>query len=220
VTAQGRSAAQVRQEVREVLADPRYQRDLPAVAERGDAERTSVDGRNAPSESGSDVPVMASPVLHAVGAAAVLAKLVIWVLAAVALVLLAIWLASALEGRRKAEAKPAAGAEDGDDPAASERSWLPGDAARLAAEGRYGEALHVLLLVAIGQIGERSPRGVEPSRTSRELVRVVPLSPDARRSFETLVRLVEVTLFGGLPAGAEEYDQGLAHFRTVTGGRA
>ena len=62
--------------------------------------------------------------------------------------------------------------------------------------------------------------GVEPSRTSRELIRLVPLAPDARLAFESLVRMVEVTLFGGLPAGAEEYSRGLVHFQAVTGARA
>lgn len=210
-------AQQVAEEARKVLADPGYQRDLPGVG-----ERTAKKEERSPAEAGSsggEGPVMASPVLQAAGATAMLARLVIWVLGAVALVLLVIWVASAFKGRSKAEATPDAGRGDGDGPAANEPSWLPGDAARLAAEGRFGEALHVLLLVAIRQIGERSPRGVEPSRTSRELVRLVPLSPDGRRSFEALVRLVEVTLFGGVAAGAEEYDQGLAHFRAVSGGR-
>jgi hypothetical protein len=192
-----------------VLADPGYQTDLPAAKRRAE-----------PSPQGSDVelPVMASPAVHAASAAAALAQLVLWVLLGVALVLLVIWAASALAGRTKPEKGPDA-ALPGGGSADRETPWLPGDAARLAGEGRYGEAIHVLLLVAIRQLGQRSPRGLEPSRTSRELIRLVPLAPDGRRSFEALVRTVELTLFGGVAAGAEDYSQSLDHFRTVTGGR-
>ena len=59
-------------------------------------------------------------------------------------------------------------------------SWSIDDAARLAAEGRYAEAVHALLLAAIRHFAERSRMAIQPSRTSRELVRLLPLGPEAR----------------------------------------
>jgi hypothetical protein len=208
------NAARVNEQVREILADPQYQRDLPGVLEHNaEADEAAPTGAS----GGRSATV---PVVQAAGAVASLAQLVIWMMVAVAVILLVIWLASQLVGRREREAAAQAGGTETAEAAADEPAWLPADAARLAGEGRHGEALHVLLLVAIRRLAERSPRGVEPSRTSRELIRLVPLAPDARLSFEALVRLVEITLFGGLPAGAEEYGQGLAHFQAVTGARA
>jgi Domain of unknown function (DUF4129) len=76
--------------------------------------------------------------------------------------------------------------------------------------------VHALLLAAIRHFAERSRVPVQPSRTSRELVRLLPLGPDAREAFSDLVRMVELSLFGGAPVSAEDYQSSLTRFRALT----
>ena len=76
--------------------------------------------------------------------------------------------------------------------------------------------MHALLIAAIRHFAERSRTSVQPSRTSRELVKLLPLGPDARSAFADLVRTVELSLFGGAPVGAEDYERNLERFRALT----
>ena len=79
------------------------------------------------------------------------------------------------------------------------------DADRLAAAGLYREAVHVLLLVAVGEAARQSYVSLPPSTTGRELTSVLPLEGALREGFEVLVRAVERVLFGGGDAGADDY---------------
>jgi hypothetical protein len=97
-----------------------------------------------------------------------------------------------------------------------EKALVFDDAARLAGQGRYAEAVHALLLAAIRHFAERSRTAIQPSRTSRELVRLLPLGPEAREAFAELVRTVELSLFGGAEVGAEDYERNLARFQELT----
>jgi hypothetical protein len=92
------------------------------------------------------------------------------------------------------------------------------DAERLAADGRWAEALHALLLQAIRLLVARLPAPPPPSSTSRELLRLVPLSGEARQAFAGLVRAVELSLFGGSPVGPEEYEENRERYLVVSGG--
>jgi len=56
---------------------------------------------------------------------------------------------------------------------------------------------------------------VPPSRTSRELARLLPLGSESRPAFNELVRSVELYLFGGVAAGAQDYESSLARFRAL-----
>lgn len=69
------------------------------------------------------------------------------------------------------------------------------DADRLAAEGRYDEATHLLLQRSVGQIAEARPDWVEPSSTARELAALPALSLAARTAFATISERVERSLF-------------------------
>jgi len=80
----------------------------------------------------------------------------------------------------------------------------------LAREGRFSEAVHVLLLWAIELL--RLRYSVQDSSTARELLRHSTLSPRARRGFETLVKTTEVAHFGGRAVSADEYATCLAGF--------
>lgn len=69
------------------------------------------------------------------------------------------------------------------------------DADALAAEGRFDEAVHTLLIRSVRQIAEARPDWVEPSSTARELAALPALSDAARRAFGTISERVEASLF-------------------------
>ena len=154
--------------------------------------------------------------LPALGAGAVLGKTLFLVLAAVALVLLVVWIAGMV--LKRGFLAPDAPEEDADAPVDEAPRRVPtfDEAGKLAAEGRYAEAVHALLLTAIRHFAERSRVAVEPSRTSRELVRLLPLGPETRGAFAELVRMVELSLFGGAAVGREDYERSLARFQELT----
>jgi len=138
------------------------------------------------------------------------------VLLVVAGVLVVGWITRELLARRRG-ADPQTGPEAEVSPASpGERPPVFDDAARLAGQGRYAEAVHALLLAAIRHFAERSRTAIQPSRTSRELVRLLPLGPEAREAFAELVRTVELSLFGGAEVGAEDYERNLARFQELT----
>ena len=130
-----------------------------------------------------------------------------WVLLAIGIgaALLLMWrmLAPALGWRpRRGEA--------GDD----EESWTPDtgaalalleDADRLAAEGRYDEATHLLLQRSIGQIAEVRPDLVEPASTARELAALGALTDSARTAFGTISTRVERSLFALRSLDSEDW---------------
>ena len=87
-----------------------------------------------------------------------------------------------------------------------EEAWRPDkakalvllqDADRLAAEGRYDEAAHLLLLRGVADIAERRPGKVAPSLTSRDIAAMPELPEPARPAFGEIAQVVEHSLFGG-----------------------
>ena len=79
------------------------------------------------------------------------------------------------------------------------------DADRLADQGRYDEAAHLLLLRGIDDIDERRPRLVKPALTARDIavLDAVPTAP--RGAFSLIARTVETSLFGGRQLDAEAF---------------
>lgn len=80
-------------------------------------------------------------------------------------------------------------------PTRSESIALLEDADRLAAEGRFDEAAHLLLQRSVAQIAAARPDWVEPSSTARELAALPTLSQAARTAFATIAERVERSLF-------------------------
>ena len=205
-------SAEVRARAREALKDPRFQRALPSH-EEGDERRKPRRGSD-PEIPGGEEPLEVS--MPFLGAGAVLGKVIFVVLLVVAGVLVLGWITRELLARRRS-ADPRTVPEAEASPASTgERALVFDDASRLAAEGRYAEAVHALLLAAIRHFAERSRTAIQPSRTSRELVRLLPLGPEAREAFAELVRTVELSLFGGADVGAEDYERNLARFQALT----
>ena len=69
------------------------------------------------------------------------------------------------------------------------------DADKLAADGRFDEATHLLLQRSVGQIARARPDWVEPSSTARELAALPALSEKARSTFAVISERVERSLF-------------------------
>ncbi len=87
---------------------------------------------------------------------------------------------------------------------AAEEGWSPGreealllleDADRLAAEGRYDEAAHLLLRRSVGQIERAQPGSLDPSSTAREIALLPSLPERARDAFGVIAERVERSLF-------------------------
>lgn len=82
--------------------------------------------------------------------------------------------------------------------------WLPEretalalleDADALAAQGRFGEAAHLLLQRSVGQIAQAHPDWLHPASTAREIALFARLPEQARRAFADIATLVERSLF-------------------------
>ena len=102
-----------------------------------------------------------------------------------------------LFGRRDAGEEAAAG-EDWRPDEAPARALL-GEADRLAAEGRYAEAAHLLLFRSIADIEARRAGLVRPALTSRDIAAAPALPPGPKAAFSRIVMMVERSLFGGRP---------------------
>lgn len=86
----------------------------------------------------------------------------------------------------------------------AEASWLPdraeasallSDADRLAAEGRFAEAVHLLLRRSVQQIRAHRPQWLHPASTAREIARLPALPEEGRHAFATIAARVERSRF-------------------------
>ena len=90
-------------------------------------------------------------------------------------------------------------------PAPEQARALLEEADRLAADGRFVEAAHLILLRSIQDIQARRPRAVAISLTGRDIARLEVLPPPARVLFSGIAEAVEISLFGGRPLDREGY---------------
>lgn len=137
------------------------------------------------------------------------AEPVLWIFAVLGVAVLAFVLWQALAPLVKARRDSR---DDVADPASPE--WTPdtgealallGEADRLAAEGRYDEAAHLLLRRSVGQIAAARPGLLEPSSTAREIA-VLPALPEAARgAFAVIAGRVERSLFALRSLSADDW---------------
>ena len=73
----------------------------------------------------------------------------------------------------------------------------------LARQGRFGEAIHLLLLGVLGTLGVADPSS--PATTAREMARA-NVGPH-RGQLKALVRASELVHFGGRAASREQFDR-------------
>lgn len=111
--------------------------------------------------------------------------------------------------------------ERGPRTAQGEEAWAPQreqalalleEADRLAAEGHFDEATHLLLRRSVGQIAAARPDWVEPSSTARELAALPALPDAARRAFGVIAERVECSLFALRQLGRDDWDAARAAY--------
>lgn len=106
-------------------------------------------------------------------------------------------------------------------PGPAEDTWVPQradamalleDADRLAAEGRFGEATHLLLQRSVRQIGDARPEWLIPASTAREIA-VLPMLPEnGRQAFGTIAGRVERSLFALRDLDARDWAEARAAY--------
>ena len=83
---------------------------------------------------------------------------------------------------------------------------LLGDIDKLAAEGSYDEAVHLLLVRSVADINAFRPDLVRRHYSARD-IRSHPLLPEAARpAFTEIVRCVEKSYFAGIPATRTDFE--------------
>ena len=105
-------------------------------------------------------------------------------------------------------------------PEALKARALLADADRLAGEGRYDEAAHLLLFRSIDDIDERRPRLVRPALTARDIARLDQVPSPARTAFARITAIVERSLFGGEALDADAFADCRAAYETFAFGEA
>ena len=90
-------------------------------------------------------------------------------------------------------------------PTVAQARQLLAEADALAAQGRYGKAVHLLLLRSIEDIETHRPRLLRRAQTSREIGRLEALPDGARPAFAGIVRAVERARFAGEAIDAAEF---------------
>ena len=128
-------------------------------------------------------------------------KIVLWVLVAAAVLFLLYKLVPWLieQGwlwQRRPKAEEAVD-QDAWRPEENSARALLRDADALAQEGRFDEAVHLLLFRSIEDIDSRRPKLVRPALTSRDIAGAEELPDAPRDAFSTIVMTVERSLFGG-----------------------
>lgn len=153
-------------------------------------------------------PLWLAKLADVLSAAAPVIKIVFWGGVAVGVALL-LWVivrdlpfAAPLRRRRRGKA-PATEWR----PEAEAARALLGDADRLAEEGRFDEAIHLILFRSIDDIAVRRPGAAPRALTSREIVEAAPLSDRGRDAFRLIVDAVERSFFGGQATGRGDFDR-------------
>lgn len=119
----------------------------------------------------------------------------LWVLAAAIVAGLAYFLWRLIEPWFDRSPRPAAPTDEGWTPDRGAALALLEDADRLAAEGRFDEATHLLLHRSVAQIAEARRDWVLAASTAREIAAIEALPAAARNAFAIIAGRVERSLF-------------------------
>lgn len=190
--------ADVRQRVERILETPGYQTDLP------------VEEAAPPLPEPPPVPPWLGDLL----------RVLMWVGIVAVLVMVILAVADAF---RRRGSRPSPVKAQAPTPAAPPRPAdvapdpLP-DAEALAREGRFGEAVHALLLHALARLARRRGTALPPSLTSREVLGRSGLEGESRQALGELVAGAERFVFAGQPLDGEDWERCRAAFRAVDAG--
>ncbi|WP_300376308.1 hypothetical protein [Henriciella sp.] len=84
-------------------------------------------------------------------------------------------------------------------PDEAQASALLEEADRLAASGRFAEAVHLLLFRSIEDVRQTRTGGLPQSLTAREIQSLSDLTDRTREALAPIIRIVENSFFGGRP---------------------
>ena len=91
----------------------------------------------------------------------------------------------------------------------------PSDVDRLASEGRYGEAVHAMFLLAVTHLAESKCLVIADDMTAREAQRALTAPEAIRGAFGDVMAAVEVSLFGGKELDRSAYETARAAYDTI-----
>ena len=84
----------------------------------------------------------------------------------------------------------------------------------MAAEGRLADAIHLLLLQTLQSLGRLSEIELDPSWTSREILRRISLAPAAGEALQGLVSMVEISHFGDADPTPDDFERCLQRYES------
>lgn len=175
-----------------MMADKTLQHSLPAV------------------ESPKPPPDWLKPLLEALGAIGTPVTWAVWIAIGLGVAVMVFFIVRELYGVRLGWKKDKSPKKTG------VTDWRPDrekarilllDADALAAEGRYDEAVHMLLLRGVADITARRPRLIGPALTSRDIAALPDLPEQARPAFALIADIVERSFFGGRPVDEADWLQ-------------
>jgi hypothetical protein len=195
-----------------VYDDADYQTEMPPTPEEvAKAVKHAYDTREYQTEMPQEQPVQIFEPLKIPDAVKEIIRIVLITLLVVGGMLLLFFLINALPAIRERLKHRAAGqdqigataiASDAD----RERLGIAlSEADRLARQGAYGEALHLLLLYCLNEMRRRFGLGLPPSLTSREILGLSVLPEIRRLGLSVIVSAVEISHFGGRPVDETTY---------------
>lgn len=97
-------------------------------------------------------------------------------------------------------------------PSQAEAMALLEDADRLAGEGRFGEAAHLLLKRSVNHIRDARPDWLFPASTAREIATLPMLPETGRRAFGVIAERVERCLFALRDLDAQDWAEARAAY--------
>ena len=125
----------------------------------------------------------------------------------------------ALPRRRKEKPDaPEVSAIDDDRPDRKQAAALLDEADALAANGRFAEAVHLLLFRSIEDLRSQRAGGVPQSLTAREIQSLSDLKARTREALSPIIRIVENSFFGGRPVDREGWQQARSSYETFAFG--
>jgi hypothetical protein len=102
-------------------------------------------------------------------------------------------------------------------PAEAQARILLDEVDKLAAEGRYGEAVHTLLFRSIQDIDRNRPNVVRRSLTAREIGSLSVLTQQAKTAFSTIAGVSELAHFGGVSVNQAGFETARQAYADLTG---
>lgn len=94
------------------------------------------------------------------------------------------------------------------------------DADRLAADGKFAEAVHLLLFRSIDDIQEKHSGIIGRSLTAREIGALSILPDPIRNALSPIIRIVERSFFGGRAVDASGWQEARASYESFAFGEA